>query len=117
MAILLEKISNLNDMILQGKALEAFEKYYHLDVVMQENDNPPTIGKDVNRIREKEFASAILEFRGAKPLKVTIGEQTTIVEWFFDYTHKDLGERTYHQVSVQEWKDGQIIKEKFYYNN
>ncbi len=116
MSNLLEKISDLNDLILQGRAMEAFEKYYHEDVVMQENENPPFIGKSVNRKREEEFFSSITEFRGANPLKVTIGEGTSIVEWHFDYTHKDWGVRNYDQVAVQEWKDGLIIKEKFYYS-
>jgi hypothetical protein len=117
MATLLEKISELNDLILQGKAMEAFEKYYHPEVVMQENENPPTIGKAENRKREEEFFSSVTDFRGAKPLKVTIGEGVSMVEWQYDYTHKEWGVRNYTQVSVQEWKDGLIIKEKFYYNS
>ena len=117
METLLEKISDLNDMVLGGKALEAFEKYYHNDVVMQENENAPVIGKEANRIREQEFFGAITEFRGAKPLKVTIGEGVSMVEWHYDYTHKDWGVRNYNQISVQEWKDGKIINEKFYYPN
>lgn len=117
MTALLEKVSDLNDLILQGKAMEAFEIYYHHDVIMQENENIPTVGKSANRVREEEFTSSIVEFRYAKPLKVTIGEGITMVEWYYDYTHKDLGERKYTQVSVQEWKDGQIIKEKFYYGS
>ncbi|WP_420387211.1 SnoaL-like domain-containing protein [Roseivirga sp.] len=117
MATLLENISDLNDLILQGKAMEAFEKYYHEDVIMQENDMPATIGKEANRKREEEFFGNITEFRGAKPLKVAIGEGVTMVEWHYDYTHREWGIRNYTQISVQEWKDGQIIKEKFYYAN
>ena len=116
MATLLEKISDLNDLVLQGKGLEAFEKYYHPEVVMQENEDIPTIGKEGNRRREEEFFSSITEFRDANPLKVTVGEEVTMVEWQYDYTHKDWGVKNYKQVSVQEWKDGLIIKEKFYYN-
>jgi len=115
MSNLLEKINEMNSMILQGKALEAFDKYYHEDVVMQENENTPVIGKLANRSREEEFFGAITEFRGAQPLKVTVGENTTIVEWHYDYTHKDWGVRNFDQVAVQEWKDGKIIREKFYY--
>lgn len=89
MSLLLEKINNLNDAILQGKALEAFENYYHEDVVMQENNEAPTIGKTANRKREKVFFESIIEFRGAKPLKIAIGENLTVVEWHFDYTHKN----------------------------
>ncbi len=115
MNTLIENISTLNDMILEGKALEAFETFYHDDVVMQENDNPEWIGKTVNRKREEDFFASITEFRAAKPLKVTIGENTTMVEWHFDYTHKDWGDKNYTQVAVQDWRDGKIIKEKFYY--
>ncbi|WP_237274419.1 nuclear transport factor 2 family protein [Tenacibaculum ovolyticum] len=115
MNTLLEKISTINDMILQGKALEAFDEFYHDDVVMQENDNPAVEGKVANRQREEDFFAAITEFRGAQPLKVTIGESTTMVEWHFDYTHKDWGVKNYTQVAVQDWKNGKIIKEKFYY--
>ena len=117
MAGLLEKIDDLNDLVLQGKALEAFEKYYHDDVIMQENESLPTIGKEANRRREIEFFSAITEFRSAKPLKVTVGENVSMVQWQYDYTHKDWGVRNYSQVSVQEWKDGKIIREQFFYGN
>ena len=117
MNTLLKKISAINDMILQGNALDAFEEYYHEDVVMQENDNPAIIGKNANRKREEEFFASITEFRSAQPLKVIIGEDTTMVEWHFDYTHKDWGIKNYTQVAVQEWKDGKIINEKFYYGS
>ncbi|WOK04972.1 nuclear transport factor 2 family protein [Imperialibacter roseus] len=115
MSTLLEKISDLNDLVLQGKAMEAFERYYHEDVVMQENETKPTVGKAANRRREEEFFAAITEFRGAKPLKVAVGESVTMVEWHYDYTHKDWGTRNYTQISVQEWRNGQIVLEKFYY--
>lgn len=115
MTTLFQKITDLNDLVLQGKALEAFDAYYDDNVIMQENENAPTIGKDANRKREEEFFSSIVEFRGAKPLKVTVGENTTMVQWQYDYTHKDWGLRNYTQVSVQEWKDGKIVKEQFFY--
>ena len=112
-----QALEDLNGLVLQGKSMEAFEKYYHPEVIMQENENPPTVGKAENRKREEEFFSSVTDFRGAKPLKVTIGEGVSMVEWQYDYTHKEWGIRNYTQVSVQEWKDGLIIKEKFYYNS
>jgi hypothetical protein len=117
MATLLDKISELNDLVMQGKSLEAFDKYYHDDVIMQENESTPTIGKEANRKREEEFFASITSFRAARPLKVTVGESISMVQWEYDYTHKDWGVRKYTQVSVQEWKNGQIIKEQFFYGN
>ena len=117
MAKLLERICDLNDLILQEKILEAFEKYYHEDVVIQENENPPTIGKPANRKQKETFVSSVTEFCLAKPLKITIGEGVSMAEWYFEYTHKDFGKCKYFHVAVQEWKDELIINEKIYYNS
>jgi hypothetical protein len=117
MNALLENINGLNDLVLQGKAMEAFETYYDDEVIMQENEMAPTVGKEANRKREKEFYSSILEFRSAKLLKLTVGENTTMTQWRYDYTHKHWGVRNYTQVSVQEWKNDKIIREQFFYGS
>ena|SRR6478609_1518581 len=117
MNTLKEKITELNQLVLAGKAPDAFEKFYHSDVTMQENENVPTVGKDANRQREIEFFSSVSEFRGAEIKGVTVGDNLTSVIWHYDYTHKEWGVKNYTQVSVQHWQDGQIIKEQFFYGN
>lgn len=106
---------DIKNLVLQGKAMEAFEKYYADDVVMQENEHPATVGKAVNRERELEFFSKVVEFRGADVKQVAYGDDVIISEWSLDYTHADWGKRTYDQVSVQQWKDGKVVHERFYY--
>lgn len=113
---LLGKIRDLNTMVRNGQYMEAFEKYYHPEVTMIENGGPPSVGKDVNREREQAFLEAVTEFREAKPLNVTVGYGVTMVEWHYDFAHREWGERNYQQVSVQQWQDGLIINERFYYN-
>lgn len=110
-------VDELNQMILEGKILEAFEKFYDDNVVMQDNDYPAREGKDVSRQFEEAFVNGLTEFRGAKVVNTIISDGIAVVEWWFDYTHKDYGERNYTQVSVQRWKNGKIVEEKFYYNN
>ncbi len=112
---LLELDTALNDRIINGDALAAFEEYYTDDVVMQENDAEPTVGKAANRQRENDFFSSITEFRGAKVVAQAVGSNTTMSQWHMDYTHKDWGDRNYHQIAVRTWKDGKIVKEVFYY--
>lgn len=112
-----EAVIALNEMIIQGRVLEAFEKFYAPNVTMQENENPPTIGKDACRIIEEAFVNGITDFRKAKVKNLLISDNLTVVEWEFDFTHKDWGVRNYTQLSVQRWnEEGQIINEKFYYN-
>lgn len=117
MADLKTQVEELNQMILEGKILEAFEKFYAADVVMQDNDYPARVGKDVNRQYEEAFVGGLTAFRGAKVLNTIIGDGIAVVEWWMDFTHKDYGDRNYTQVAVQRWKNGQIVEEKFYYNN
>ena len=114
MHALIERISDLNDLIMQGQFREAFEQFYHDELIYQLNDEQPLKGKEVIRqVKEIELAD-IIEFISAKPLKVTIGEQSTMVEWELNDQHRIHGERNYTQVTVQDWKKGLIIKEKMY---
>lgn len=108
-------VDGLVNMLLAGQVMEAFEKYYHPDVVMQEKDDVPTIGKDANREREKNFLGNMQDFRRLSHIATTYGDNKTMVEWYYDFTHAQWGVCRFFQVSVQEWQDGLIIKEKFYH--
>ena len=117
MSNLKTQVDQLNQMVLEGKILDAFEKFYHEDVVMQDNDYPARSGKEVNREYEKAFVNGLTSFRGAKVLNTLVSDDLAVTEWWFDYDHKDYGTRNYRQIAVQRWKDGRIVEEKFYYNN
>lgn len=117
MANLKTLITELNDLVLQGKTMEAFEKFYADDVIMQENEQQPTIGKESNRKREEDFLSKLIDFRSARVIDIAVGDDVTMVRWSYDYTHKEWGTKNYTQISVQNWRNGQIVKEQFFYNN
>lgn len=111
-----EKVDDLNSMILSGQNMEAFEKYYHDEVVMQENNAPPTMGKLANREREKQAITMVEQFHGAELKSVLIGDNLSMVEWAFDMTYKGGHRVRIDQVAVQKWKDGMIVNERFYYS-
>ena len=109
-------VDELNSMILQGQVLDAFEKFYAEDVEMVEVDGNVRKGKEENRAFEVAFVNNLVEFRAAEVKNVAVDEAsgTAFVEWYMDYTHKEWGDRTYHQVSVQKWDGDQITWERFY---
>ena len=109
-------VHELNNLISEGKILKAFHTYYHDNVVMQENEAAPTIGKEANRQRELHSFGNISEFRKAEVMGMAVGENQSYVTWHFDYIHKEWGLRNYTQIAVQTWKDGKIIKEQFFYS-
>ena len=110
-----DALADLNALVSNGRLMDAFEKYYHEEVEMQENNDPAVRGKDYHRSRELKFLADVTEFRRASVEQLAVNGNTSFVIWNYDYTHKEWGVRNYSQVSVQHWKDGKIIREQFFY--
>ncbi len=106
----------LNQMILTGKALEGFEKFYSDDVVMQENSEEPRAGKALNRKFEEEFFASIAEWHNGQLVSSAVNGDTTFSEWFMELTFKNGFRYKSSQVAVRKWNDGKIVSERFFYN-
>lgn len=111
---LAELEKDLNQAIMDGDALEAFDDFYAEDVVMQEGSDEPFIGKERNRRREQEFFSKVSEVRNLKVTDWAVGDGVTMSTWHFDITHEEWGEQTFDQVAVRHWRDGKVVKERFF---
>jgi ketosteroid isomerase-like protein len=106
----------LNQAILSGDILNAFEKYYANDVAMQENDSEAFTGKEVNRKREQDFINSVEQFHGAKLLGEAVNGDVSFSEWEYDITFKGgPGRVKMQQVSSRRWRNGQVAHERFYY--
>lgn len=107
--------AELNQMITTGKALDAFEKFYADDCVMQENLDAPRVGKDACRTYEINFFSAIAEFKRGELLASAVTGNRSYSEWVFACSFKDGSSMENTQVSARTWKDGKVVHERFYY--
>ena len=112
------KLTNekINDLLQQGFAMEAFEKYYSEDVTMQENETEPRIGKDLNRRQCQGFIDNFPDLQ-LKVLSTAYGEKVSMQEVLFDYTNESGKKILYSEIAVRKWEDGRVIKEKFYYTS
>ena len=106
----------LNAAVLAGQILEAFDRYYADDVVMQENAATPTAGKAANREREIKFLESIEQFHGAQCLGSATAGDTSYSEWVLDVTFKGGVRVKLEQVAARRWRHGQVVHERFYYN-
>ena len=116
MSTLNERDQELNDMILQGEILEAFDKFYADDIVMEE-DGKERVGKEANREYEEQFVNSLEAFHSGevKARGVDEDNNVTFSEWENDMTLEGVGRVQQKQVSVRTWNDdGQITHEKFY---
>jgi len=107
--------TDLNALILSGRALEGLEKYYAEDAVMQENLDPTTSGKDANRRRETAFFESVGRVREVTLHSAATNGSVSFSEWTFDLDLKDGSRLTLRQVAARRWRDGRIVHERFYY--
>ncbi|MEO1022191.1 MAG: SnoaL-like domain-containing protein [Bacteroidota bacterium] len=114
----LEKVQDIYNKLGTGHLLEAFEQYYHEDVVMEESNGEKHEGKAINRTREEQFVGSIAEFHGFGVDSITSNEtegKTVVVSWM-DVSFKDGNRIRMEQAAVQYWEGDHIIREKFYNN-
>ena len=115
---LLEKEQELQRMVAEGQMMEAFEKFYHEDVVMTEPMAGETKGKAANRKREEEWMSALSEVHGGGVHAIAANDDqgTTLTESWGDFSFKDGSRVKVEEVSVKKWENGLIVHERFYYH-
>jgi hypothetical protein len=117
MTTLKDNVHALNELIINDETVKAMELFYSHDVEMQENEDKPRKGKDTNIEHEKMILDT---FKIVSTLiNQAIDEEKNVVfgEWELLITNKETGKTARRvEVSVQQWHEGLIESEKFYYN-
>lgn len=109
-------VYDLQEHIKQGKIIEAMEKFYDPEVSMQENANPPTKGRAPNIEREKQFLAQVKTWKGYSVNAIAVAGHTAFVEAVMEFENTAGQNVRLEQVSVQRWKNGSIVHERFYYD-
>ena len=110
----LELDQQLNSMIIKGKSVDAFHKFYAEDVVAQENDEPERAGRDAWMRGRQEMEKKIKKFN-ARVLAHAANGDTSFSEWEFDIELEGMGAMKITQVAVRRWKNGKVVRERFYH--
>lgn len=112
-----QKVKEMYDMLSQGQMMDAFEKYYAENVVMQEIGEDARVGKDANRQYELAFLQNVEAVHGMGVDSIASDEDNAVthVENWMDLTFKGGNRVTLKQVAVQRWNGDQIVDEKFYH--
>ncbi len=96
--------------------MEAMEEFYAPDVVMEEPAYGKTVGLPANLERERTFVASVREFKGFEARNVGVGENVSFYENVMDWVDVDGNAIHVEQISVAEWRDGKIVRERFYYD-
>lgn len=114
----LERASALYNQVGQGQILEAFNQHYADHVVMEEPRGTRN-GKDECRNYEQQFVDSVQEFHGMeiKSIAEDAANGKVFIEVSMDITFQGGHRVTMEQVAAQSWENGQIVHERFYYDN
>lgn len=111
--------SELYDMVNSGQMNEALDKYYHQDCEIIEATGDVRKGLAAQKEALVKWQESLEGFHGAGTHSITANEETGVamVESWADITFKGAPAQVrFEEVAVQHWKDGKIVKERFYYN-
>ena len=70
-----------------------------------------------NLAREKQFLAQVKEWKGYTVKSLGVGDGVTMVESAMDFINQQNQPVHMEQVAVQQWKDGKIVHERFYYDS
>jgi hypothetical protein len=108
-------VEDLIAKVVGGKALDAFDRYYADDVTMQENEQPPRVGKVVCRAFEEDFVSKVKAIRTLACDGYVISGSKAFIVYRVDVDHADWGTLKMSEVAIQEWSNGKVVHEKYIY--
>jgi hypothetical protein len=109
-----EMLDDLNNMILKGEILQSMDKYYDPNCVVVEKNDVVATGLQQAKERESEIFAGVEAWLKSEILSTAVGDNVTMTEWHYEYRHKNFGHKSFDQVAVQHWKDGKIIRDRFY---
>jgi hypothetical protein len=102
----------INELVLAGKMLEAFEKFYGENVVMTESDGSQNVGKVACRKYEEGFMASVTQFNEMKFLSSIVFALSetkfqVVAVWYNDIVTTNYPIKG-NQTSIAIWEGGMI---------
>ena len=102
--------------VVSGRHVEAIEDFYTEDASMQENHNPPRVGRD-GLVAHEKAALARMKAIVTHPVeRWLLDGDRVVINWRFDITAQDGVTRRMDELSIQDWVGDKIVREQFYYD-
>jgi ketosteroid isomerase-like protein len=111
-----ERVQELVRYVQAGRIPEAIEEFYAEGVSMQENRQPPTVGRAANLERERAFGNSVEQWHEVTARSVAVDGDQAVIEWVFDYTTREGRRIRMEEVAQQAWRAGRIERERFFYD-
>ena len=103
------------EQVLANDHLGAIERWYTDDATMQENQHAPRRGRELLLRHERDILRAARSVETQLLGPPIFSEDRAAVQWRFIFDGPD-GLRVLDEVAIQDWRDGRIWREQFFYD-
>lgn len=111
-----ETIDALIRCTVEGRPEEALLAFYAEDVIIQENNQPPRIGRAASIARSREAARFTREVHEISVPRVLIDGDHVVIEWHAEWTLQDGTRVRVEELALQCWSGGRVVFERFFYD-
>ena len=111
-----EHLEELIRLAEQGRFLEAIEQFYAEAATMQENSNPPRVGLPALLENERKVLARAKEVRVKRAHSFLVDGDRAAIHWEFEFIDFEGRSRRVDEIAYQLWRDGKIIRERFFYD-
>ncbi|WP_342358541.1 nuclear transport factor 2 family protein [Terrarubrum flagellatum] len=98
-----------------GDHVGAIERFYHDDASMQENQNPPHVGR-LNLMERERQALAKFKMKTHPAKHALLDGDLVVINWIFEMTDEEGRMKRLEELSIQEWRGDKVYREQFYYD-
>ncbi len=95
---------------------EAIEAFYTPGASMQENMNPPRVGRDHLVAHERGVLARAASVASTCVRPVFVQGDFVVIRWVFEFTWKDGSTARIEELAYQRWEGERIAQEQFFYD-
>jgi hypothetical protein len=96
--------------------VEAIAEFYTETASMQENHNPPRVGRELLMAHEAAALARASSVRSQCVRPAFLNGDHVVIRWIFDFSYPDGSRRHIEELAWQRWEGERIAQEQFFYD-
>lgn len=112
-----DRVQELLDFLKTNPPVEqVYERFYDENVVVQENLQPPRVGRTISIERQLRMNANVKEVHDFAIGAVLVDGDRSVIEMRIEATTVDGYRLHIEELGMQTWRDGRIVHERFFYD-
>jgi len=111
-----ETVQAFVDQVLSGDHVGAIRDWYAEDASMQENQEPPRVGRETLMQGERRMLARVASVRTELLAPPLLDGDEVAIRWRFTFVSRSGQERALEEVAWQTWRGDKVWRETFFYD-